>query len=837
MDSDHSITRDSESDPILSKADEQGFLVIPGDKSKTDGSESQFYKRNVPGFTIHEKIGRGGSSIVYRASRDDEPGTQYAIKVFLESVHNRESLVRFNRETQSLIKLQHPSIAKLHDYGIGEDSHPFLVMELLTGQRIDAYCQKQKLDIDEQVQLFLEVCQTVEFAHQHGILHRDLKPSNILIDSSGKPHLTDFGLAKFLEIDEPTIDKTRTGAVLGTLKYLAPEQIFNFNTESSVTTDVFGLGAVLYSILTGQAPLKFDSLVDAAREYFNRLPSEIDAKYNVPNDLEAICIKCLSPSQSHRYQSVGELILELERFLGGNSVSARTQKYMRKFSLLRRQYPWLVRGACTTLALAITIAIVFYALWRSSVNSLEREEQKTSALKNVATNLGQLASSIHVDSDAPEIIDERCNHLRSIGELYELLLKNFADDPELLFAAGENYFKLARMQHHLGQRNVQYQNYEKAGQLFERLLTIDPNHEQARFGLFHVQISLDNDLRALRLIQALYRDFPENPDYRDAFCSMNLTCAHRHIANSNFEESTPYLEAGLKVLADTPSDERKQRWYHLKSVQADHLCARVAIYEDDLLRASDHVAKSLNHCRAIDPLESGLVGEACLYLRSLDFAFSIEAFKGDYKSAKSLADTADEFYELAMTRYFKFVEAYWVRCVSLRNRATFYRMLDRHAEFDEEMQKWLETLNQWTRNVKQQDLDYHIAKMEYHTFAFRQSFDIPAAVSSIKQLDTFFADKQTYLRFRGSAHLRVGNLETAKTMFQNEKSDGNVLSAAKHLLLVNRIERNSNFDDIFIPAISREFKLRLFGETQSFYYSQLDQQLKHDLRHYKQNRN
>ena len=837
MDTNSSSTRDPDSNPLESMADQQGFLVIPDPDIDQDDLQRRSYEIKIPGYTILEKIGRGGSSIVYRACIEDNPKQLVAIKIFMESVLNRESLVRFNRETQSLGKLQHPSIAKLINYGIGEDSYPYLVMELIEGKRIDHHCQESELSTIDRIELFLKVCRAVQYAHENGVLHRDLKPANILIDSAGNPHLTDFGLAKFLGSDTPTVDKTRTGAVLGTLNYLAPEQVFNLKSKANEATDVFGLGAVLHSLLTGNPPMKFHSFVEAAREYFNKLPVEIDQQYGVPTNLEAICIKCLAPGQSLRYQSVSALINELQSYLDGNSVSAKTQKYLRKFSLLRRQYPWLIRTTLVVFLITVAGALIFFSLWRSSVDSLQREEQTTKELKSLSLGLGDVANKIRFNDGSPEMLKEREGLLGSLAQLYEKLLQRFPDDPDLLFAAAENHYKLARMQHHLGNRKAQYQSYEKAKEIFEKLLKLKPRDETAREALFQVLMSLEDHHGALDLMESLYADYPDNVIYESCVCSVNLAIAQKNIGDEAYGKSIPYLEAGIRILDNADPSQKSETWYIDKSIQANLLLARKSLIDQRLEDAQMYCNRAVEYCQSRDPFESGVVSYSAWYLQSLDFAFSIAAYRNDHELANDIAKTANEFFPNAQQRYAQFIEIYEHRCNALANRAVYCLLNEDSESFELVESQWQQAIGLWDANAPEKNLDFHRARLAFATLPFRQKIDKKQAIDALDEFAKFMGDKPTYFGVRAEAYLRLGDLQTAKQLLQRQMQKGPTFRSSAYLKLIESIENNTDLDQVNPPAISEEMKLRLFAIHQSYNASQLDQQLKHDLRHYKQNRN
>ncbi len=216
------------------------------------GSSSLRRGQNVGPYQIVEEIGQGGMGEVYRAVRADG---QYSKQVAIKMVQGGSSLLveRFRHERQILASLEHANIARLLDGGTAENGVPYLVMELVEGTRIDEYCKQHEPSVTERLQLFLQVCGAVQFAHQRLIIHRDIKPGNILVTSDGVPKLLDFGIAKILNADDPNgADSTLTMFRLLTPQYASPEQI----RGEAITTasDIYSLGVVLYELLTGRSP-------------------------------------------------------------------------------------------------------------------------------------------------------------------------------------------------------------------------------------------------------------------------------------------------------------------------------------------------------------------------------------------------------------------------------------------------------------------------------------------------------------------------------------------------------------------------------------------------------
>jgi len=335
-------------------------------------------------YRILEEIGAGGMSRVFRAVRADGAFDQeVALKVLrLGGPHREERERRFRAERQLLATLDHPGIARILDGGTGEGGLQYLAMELVDGLPLDRYAAEQGLDVAERLRLFVKVCDAVEYAHRRLIVHRDLKPGNILVDSGGEPRLLDFGIAKLLA--EPEVEaageapRTRTGLLLMTPEYAAPEQIRG--EPVTTATDVYALGVVLYELLAGRRPF----------DLAGRSPSEIDSIVSkrspasltpdtVPEarsggtplrDLDAIVQKALAKEPERRYRSVAELADDVGRALSGHPVEARppSWRYRTRRFVGRHRLATTLVGAGVLLVAALSLGFT----WR-----LARERDAT----------------------------------------------------------------------------------------------------------------------------------------------------------------------------------------------------------------------------------------------------------------------------------------------------------------------------------------------------------------------------------------------------------------------------------------------------------------------------
>jgi eukaryotic-like serine/threonine-protein kinase len=251
-------------------------------------------------YELLEEIGRGGQGVVFRA-RQKSLNRTVALKVIgLGQWASKAHLKRFRREAEAAAGLDHPGIVPIYEVG-EHDGSCYFSMKLIEGGQLDAVVRRMPMSIRQAVELIATVARTVHYAHEHGILHRDIKPGNVLLDTKGEPHLTDFGLARLLEF-ESTV--TRTMEVLGTPSYMAPEQAVGNNTAVTSATDVYGLGAVLYQLLTGHPPFAGGTTYETIKLVLDTEPRQPRLwNRKIDRDLSTICLKCLEKDPKRRYSS------------------------------------------------------------------------------------------------------------------------------------------------------------------------------------------------------------------------------------------------------------------------------------------------------------------------------------------------------------------------------------------------------------------------------------------------------------------------------------------------------------------------------------------------------
>ena len=262
-------------------------------------------------YELLEEIARGGMGVVYRA-RQQALDREVAIKLLLHgALASGQDVDRFRAEAAAAASLKHPGIVSIHEVGECDGQHYFS-MDLIAGRDLAVITRDGLLPARQAAEVVARVADAVQHAHDQGVLHRDLKPSNILMDGKGQPHVTDFGLARRLE---EAVSLTQTGSLLGTPGYMSPEQVAGKSNKVDARSDVYGLGAVLYHVLTGHAPFNGESAADILGQVAERepiAPSLLNP--GIPRDLETICLKCLSKEPSRRYTDAKAVADDLGRF-------------------------------------------------------------------------------------------------------------------------------------------------------------------------------------------------------------------------------------------------------------------------------------------------------------------------------------------------------------------------------------------------------------------------------------------------------------------------------------------------------------------------------------------
>jgi eukaryotic-like serine/threonine-protein kinase len=321
---------------------------------------------SIEGYELLGELGRGGMGVVYKA-RQVRLDRLVALKVILAGVHaGDEDLARFRREGESLARIQHPNIIQIYEVG-EQDGRPFFALEYVDGQSLAQRFSGIPLQARHAAHLVETLARAIHAANQHGVIHRDLKPANVLMTSGGVLKITDFGLAKRLDNGA---DPSRSGELMGTPSYMAPEQARGQTTLIGAATDVYGLGAVLYELLAGRPPFHAETQLDTVLLVLNDEPiAPSRSQPRIPRDLETICLKCLRKEPGARYADGAALAEDLRRFLTHRPIKARRVGPLGRACLWCRRKP-------TQAALTISVAFLLVLIAVGATLSAYRLRQE-----------------------------------------------------------------------------------------------------------------------------------------------------------------------------------------------------------------------------------------------------------------------------------------------------------------------------------------------------------------------------------------------------------------------------------------------------------------------------
>ncbi len=415
-------------------------------------------------YIIIGRLGDGAQGIVYRAI-DRRTKREVVIKMLRAGRHaSLAERRRFHREVELLARLRHPHIVSVLRSDETDDGAPFYVMDYVPGTRLDRHVREHRLPLADVLRLFAKICRAVQCAHQNGIIHRDLKPSNILVTADGEPCLVDFGLARMLS--EPADQRVSvTQQLLGTIPYMAPEQVRGRNDEVDTRTDVYALGVVLYELLTGDLPHRpSDNITDRLRSIADGEPIRPRRRWRaarglardgrrrlwqracpIDHDLETIVMTCLQKARDRRYQSAGELARDLDRYVAGEPLATRGPNLL--YLLRKRLWRHRVAAAVVLVVVGLVTAAGYYrmraaAYGRRHAAVLVREARLMGML-DTAGALAHLEQAIAASPDWPKPQIQRAYLLSRIGEeaaartAAETLVQRFPErgEPHVLLAA------------------------------------------------------------------------------------------------------------------------------------------------------------------------------------------------------------------------------------------------------------------------------------------------------------------------------------------------------------------------------------------------------------------
>jgi serine/threonine protein kinase len=678
-------------------------------------------------------LGVGGMGAVYRATREDgELRHEVAVKVVAGVMWSPVLDERFRRERQILAGLQHPYIARFLDGGITSEGAPYLVMEYVEGERIDAWCDHQRLNIDARLELFLKVAEAVSYAHQKLIVHRDLKPSNILVTRGGEPRLLDFGVARTLQPSAGASDgqSTLTPDLFATPLYASPEVLRGENP--GVGCDVYSLGVLLYEMLCGRRPFSGGNLPPAAiveQVLFTDAPPPSAAVKDSPEvgkdreqsvaeargvdharalrrqlqgDLDAITAKALAKSPADRYASVEQFAEDVRRYLAGYPVQASAVgAWQRTRKFVARNKARVAAVAAIVLAL---IAGLVGTTWQARVAQQERvaSDRRFNQARELARYLVfELQTSV---GDLPGSTPVRAEMVSRSLEYLDRLSAERSNDEQLRVELARGYLQLADVlgnpfRPNIGQPARAKENYRKVIAILEPIVAKSPDNREARLYLARGKLNLGRSIgfsgasaegRELvrgateefgRLAARWPSDFQVRSQAAVAYTSyaQSLSIQQGYVATSN---------AGLALDAIRESTEHALAALRLKPGDLQTVRQLSSSYKTmgDLTElhnrpgATEYFRKSLAALDQLSPQDRQSL--AALGARSsalLGLGWNLGNL-GDYPASLEALEEARQIRERTSNQDPKNVQALYFRTIPSRNLAIIHGMAGHTAE-------------------------------------------------------------------------------------------------------------------------------------------------------------
>jgi tetratricopeptide (TPR) repeat protein/tRNA A-37 threonylcarbamoyl transferase component Bud32 len=360
--------------------------TLPEPGAPRDGAERM---PRIPGYEIESILGRGGMGVVYLA-RQHALNRKVALKLLREGHQDDRALRdRFEREAAAVARCQHPNLVQIYEIG-QHDGQSYLALEYIEGGTLARGLAGTPQPPRVAAALVETLARAIEHAHRQGVVHRDLKPANVLLTTDGQPKITDFGLAKLAD----TSTRTEVGTVLGTLAYMAPEQVQGAPAEIGARADIHALGAILYEALTGRPPYRAETPEKMFRTIlFDPVVPPSERQRWIPRDLESICLKCLEKGPVERYSSAEALAEDLRRFLDGRTILARRASTGERVARWCRRNPWAAATFVILVAAVTSTSVLAVAAWRAA-RTAERAEAATRKERDRAESEAEVAKAV-----------------------------------------------------------------------------------------------------------------------------------------------------------------------------------------------------------------------------------------------------------------------------------------------------------------------------------------------------------------------------------------------------------------------------------------------------------
>ncbi|MCD0462623.1 serine/threonine-protein kinase [Roseiconus lacunae] len=645
-----------------------GFAPRSGDQDAGRASETGETSHTVLGdFELIEEVGRGGMGVVYRAQQRSLDRT-VAIKLLpFAAVLDSRQITRFRNEAQAAAQLQHPNIVPVYTVGVDRGVH-YYAMQFIEGQSfaesIASHVSNQSLpEIETCVRQGIAVAGALHAAHETGVVHRDIKPSNLLLGNDGQVWVTDFGLARC----QTDVTMTRTGDIVGTMKYMSPEQARGESAIVDGRTDVYSLGVTLYEMLCLRPAFDGGETPVVLRQIEELSPTPLRSnRPDVPNSLETVIAKAMSKNRDSRYDTALEFAEDLQRVLDGTPTIARNPTF------LDRAAQWAVArkravaagvafGLVLLIGLAVSIALIAAAKQESDRNAILAKRSSQLA-RTTVDELG--AKMAELLADIPEAESVRRQLLQETLAYYQSFADQVDDDPQLIKDLAVTYGKIGSLQNEIGSSEQAIEALSESRILFTRLVEEHPGD----WDLVHQLATSENNLAlaldragrykaaeehyqsAIEIGELLIQSDRENAEWRTGLSLAFGNYALLLGKTRRSEESERMLEQSLLIAAidedkNSPDNEDKlQRqlastYQNLSGLLAEQSPKKSIEYAREALRYQmDALARNEN--------DSQLASQVGLTLNSLGAA---QAASGDSEGAilsyRQAADIQRQLYD------------------------------------------------------------------------------------------------------------------------------------------------------------------------------------------------
>ncbi|HBN75698.1 MAG TPA: hypothetical protein DD473_07745 [Planctomycetaceae bacterium] len=577
-------------------------------------------------YTLLRILGAGGMGIVYLANQESL-NRRVAIKMVRQSeLKNKKLVSRFYTEVESVASLNHSGIVPI--YEVGRHKHYlYYSMQLVEEGTLSEFIRRDKPPIRVTAKIVQQIAEAVHFAHQNGIIHRDLKPSNILVDSSSNPKIADFGLAKLLSLD-PSLS-TGSYDIVGTPSYMSPEQVSGKESHT-FATDVYGLGAILYEMLTGRAPFVGKEPLSVLHDVLEKIPESprvIDK--SIPQDLETITLKCLQKHPAHRYPTAECVADELDSYLRGKMIQARPTPLPEKLGRLVRRNPFTsILILMTALIVGVSVVNSFNSLRLSDLQAKKIESQNIkleSAVLGAQNQSSLVASQAELSIEVIEAI---------LGEIQTTYLRLPAEQKSRKVMLNQVLNKLDRL-------SADHVDPDQLNSCYAKTILGLAEVEYsigASDGSIGLEASKRRYIDAIERLQKLYQNNMDNLDVQRTLARAIMKygdvladAAHWEEAHAKFMEALP-----LMIEACSKSSEDMVL---MELGELEILCAEGFMhtgYPDQFEEFSNRGHRRLKEITETSP---GSLEAASLFLYSCQII-------GDWHLKKNHFDDAKQYYEM-----------------------------------------------------------------------------------------------------------------------------------------------------------------------------------------------